>query len=160
MIAERRQDIVLHSDRYNIYYLTSYLSAVIGNLSKREMAIYSVELTPGPQSLGCSITLDPPSQPFGFTSPVWVTYNASWNEHRGWRCHIRHLVSEQSTIHRYLGEPLVPAPQVVADFIVGLSRVQTLTTLGPERPAARRRHTPQELTDELSRFTPTCAWVG
>ena len=160
-IAERRQDnVVFHPDHYNIHYLTAYLGAVVGCLNQRGLVIHAVERTSTPQSLGCSITFNPPRQPAGFSASVWVTYQASWDEHHGWCCQLHHIANDQSRVRRYLGEPLVPAPEVVVDFITGLSRVQTLASLGPARPAARGRHTPQELADDLTRFTPTCTWIG
>lgn len=143
-----------------IHYLTAYLGAVIGCLSQRGMVIHTVELTPSSQSLGCSITFDPPRQPVGFSAPAWVAYRANWDEYLGWCCQLHHIAKDHSRVRRYLGEPLVPAPGVVADFIAGLSRAQTLGTLGPARPAASFRHKPQELADDLIRFTPTCTWIG
>jgi hypothetical protein len=129
ILTERRQDnFVLHPDRYIIHYLIAYLGAVAGGLSQRGLVIHAVELTPSSQSLGCSITLDPPCQRAGFSAPAWVAYQASWDEHRGWCCQ------------------------------AGLSRVQTLGTLGLARPTGR--HTQQELADDLIRFTPTCTWIG
>lgn len=160
-LAERRQDTaILQSDHYSIHYLTAYLGAVIGGLSQRGIMIQKVELTPRPQPLGCSITFDPPRQQVGFSAPALVAHHASWNEYRGWSCHLHHIAKGQSDVLRYLGEPLVPPPELVIDFIVGLSRVQALGNLGPARPSARCRHTAQELVDDLSRFTPTCTWIG
>ncbi|MDQ3760444.1 MAG: DUF6292 family protein [Actinomycetota bacterium] len=159
VLAQRRQDSLLRPNHYIIHYLTAYLGAVIGGLSQRGIVIHAVELAPTPKLLSCSITLNPPRQPAGLSGPVWVAYQASWDEHRGWSCQLHHIAKDQSRI-RYLGEPLVPAPDVVADFIAGLNRVQTLESLGPPRPAARPRHTPQELADDLIRFTPTCTWIG
>lgn len=124
------------------------------------MVIQTVELTPTSQALGCSITMDPPRLTGGSSAPVWVTYQASWDEHRGWCCWLHHSANDQSKVRRFLGEPLVPAPDVVADFIAGLRQVQTLGTLGPVRPVPYRRRTPQQLADELSRFTPSCTWIG
>jgi hypothetical protein len=161
ILAEQRQDsLAPHFDRYNIHYLTAYLGAVVGGLSQRGMVIHAVKLMPRPQSLGCSITFDPPRQPVGFSAPAWVAYHASWDEYRGWCCHLHHITKDRSRVRRYLGEPTVPAPEAVADFIAGLSRVQTLGILGLARPAASRHHTPQELADDLIRFTPTCTWIG
>lgn len=160
-LTQRRQDdLVLHSERYNIYYLTAYLGAVTGGLSQRGMVIRAVELTPRSQPLGCRITFVPPRRPVGFSAPAWVVRHASWDECRGWRCQLHHIAKDHSKVRRYLGEPLVPAPEVVADFIAGLSHVQTLGTLELARPAARCRHTPQELTDDLIRVTPACVWTG
>jgi hypothetical protein len=158
--VDQREDFTVHFGRCNSYYLTAYLNAVIGNISARGVVIYAAELTTPPRPLACSITLDPPPQPIGFAAPVWVAYRASWNEHRGWCCHIRHLVNDQAEVHRFLGAPLVPAPEVVADFIARLSRIQTLNNLGPDHPAPRCHYTPQELADHLARFTPACVWLG
>lgn len=160
-LTQRRQgNLVSHSELYNIYYLTAYLGAVTGGLSQRGMVIHAVELAPKTQPLGCSITFAPPRQPVGFSAPAWVAGHASWDECRGWCCQLHHIARDHSKVRRYLGEPLVPAPEVVVDFIAGLSHVQTLGTLELPRPAARCRHTPQELTDDLIRFTPTCIWTG
>lgn len=150
----------LHRDQYNVHYLTAYLGTVTGNLGQRGMVIHSVELTSGPQSLGCSITFDPPRQAVSRNTSAWVTYRASWNEHRGWCCHLRHVAVNYFVVRRYLGEPLVAAPEVVANFIAGLSRVQSLGTLGRNPPAACGQHTPQEFADDLVRFIPTCVWIG
>jgi hypothetical protein len=159
-IAKRRQDnLVFRPDHYNIHYLTAYLGAVAGCLSQRGLVIHAIARTPTPQSLGGTITFDP-RQPAGFSAPAWVAYQASWDKHHGWCCQLHHIAKDQSRVRRYLGEPVVPAPEVVADFIAGMSHVQTLGTLGPARPAARGSHTPQELADDLIRFTPTCTWIG
>jgi hypothetical protein len=161
ILAGQRQDnLALHPDRYNTHYLTAYLGAVIGGLSQRGMVIHAVELTLSPQSLGCSITFDPPRQPVGRSAPAWVAYHAGWDEYRGWYCRLHHITKVRSRVRRYLGEPIVPAPEAVADFIAGLNRVQTLGILGLARPAAACHHTPQELADDLIRFTPTCTWIG
>lgn len=148
------------ADHYFIHYLTAYLSAVAGSLSQRGLVIHTAGLTPVPQSLGCSIGFEPPRQPPGFSAPVWVVFQASWDEHRGWCCRLHHSAKNKSTVRRYLGEPLVPAPEVVAEFIAGLSRVRTPGSLGQARPAVFRRHTPRELAEELIRFTPTSTWIG
>lgn len=150
----------LHSDYSHVHYLAAYLSAVAGCLGQRGMVIHAAELTPTRHRRGCRITFDPPRQPAGFSMPAWVAYQASWDEHRGWCCRLRHVANDQSRIGRYLGEPLVPAPGVVADFIAGLSRAQTLRALGPARTVTYRRRAPQELADDLIRFTPTCTWIG
>lgn len=161
ILAERRHDsLVLHPDHSHVHYLTAYLGAVTGGLGQRGMVVHAVELTTTPQSLGCSITFDPSRQPAGSSVPVWMAYQASWDEHRGWCCRLHHVANDQSRVRRYLGEPLVPAPEVVADFIAGLSRVQTLGNLGHARPATYRRRAPQKLADDLIRFTPTCTWIG
>ena len=161
MITQRREaNLVHHCDRYNSYYLAAYLGAVTGALRQHGMVIHAVELTPRSQPLGCGIIFDPPGHAVGFSAPAWVAYQASWDEHRGWCCHLHHIAMDDSKVRRYLGEPLVPAPGVVADFIAGLSRVQTLGTVELARSAAYRRHTPQELADDLTRFTPTCVWIG
>lgn len=159
-VAEHPPTLVLHSDYSHVHYLTAYLGAVAGCLGQRGMVTHAVELTPTRQSRGCSITFDPPRQPAGFSAPVWVAYQANWDEHRGWCCRLRHVVNDQSRVRRYLGEPLVPAPGVVADFIAGLCHVQTLGALGPARSVTYRRRAPQELADDLIRFTPTCTWIG
>lgn len=160
MIAQRREANLIPDSLYNSYYLTAYLGAVVGGLSRRGVAVQAVELTSRSQPLGCDITFAPPRQPAGFSAPAWVAYQASWDEHRGWCCHLHHIAMDASKVRRFLGEPLVPAPEVVADFIADLCRVQTLGTLELARPAAGRRHTPQELADDLIRFTPTCVWIG
>ncbi|MGH8571532.1 MAG: DUF6292 family protein [Gammaproteobacteria bacterium] len=129
-------------------------------LGQRGMVIRAAELTPTLQWRACSITFDLPRQPAGFSAPTWVAYQANWDEHRGWCCRLHHIANDQSKVRRYLGEPLVPAPKVVADFIAGLSRVQTLGALGSARYVTYRRRAPQELADELIRFTPTCTWIG
>jgi len=157
--AEGRQDnLVFQHSR--VHYLAAYLGAVAGGLGQRGMVIHAVELTPTPESLGGSITFVPPRQPAGFSPPVWVAYQARWDEHRGWCCLLHHVTNDQSKVRRFLGEPLVPAPEMVADFIAGLSKVQTLKTLGSAHPVSYRRRTPQELTDDLIRFTPSCTWIG
>jgi Family of unknown function (DUF6292) len=126
ILAKRQQDNLLpHSAHYNTHYLTAYLGAVIGGLSQRGIVIHAVELTPSPQPLGCGITFDPPRRPVGFSAPAWVAYHASWDECRGWCCQLHHIATDHSRVRRYLGEPIVPAPEVVAEFIAGLSRVQT-----------------------------------
>jgi Family of unknown function (DUF6292) len=158
--VDRQEDFAAHFAHFNSYYLTAYLNAVIGNIGTRGIIIYATKLTTPPRPLACSITLDPPPQPIGLAAPVWVAYRASWNEHRGWCCHIRHLVNDQAEVHRFLGAPLVPAPEVVADFIARLTRIHTLNSLGPDHPAARYHYTPDELADHLTRFTPACVWLG
>jgi len=130
LAGQRQGNLTFHPERYNIHYLTAYLGAVIGDLSQRGMVIHAVKLSPSPQSLGCSITFDPPSQPIGFSAPAWVAYNANWDECRGWSCQLHHITKVRSRVRRYLGEPIVPAPEAVADFIAGLSRVQTLVACG------------------------------
>lgn len=151
---------VLHPDYSHVHYLTAYLSAVAGCLGQRGMVIHAAELTPILQRRGGSITFDPPRQPTGLSTPTWVAYQANWDEHRGWCCRLRHVANDQSRTGRYLGEPLVPAPAVVADFIAGLGRVPTLRALGPARTVTYRHRAPQELADDLIRFTPTCTWIG
>jgi Family of unknown function (DUF6292) len=146
--------------QHNIHYLTSYLGAVIGCLRRCGITIHAVELTPSPQPLSCSITFSPRRQPVGFSMPTWIADHASWNEHRGWCCVLHHNASDRFRVRRYLNKPLVPAPQVVADFIVGLSRVQTLGILDAAEPGVIYRHTVQELADDLVRFTPNCTWIG
>lgn len=159
-VAQRRQgNLVLHPCYSHVQYLTVYLSAVAGCLGQRGMVIRAAELTPTLKWRGCSITFEPPRPPTGSSAPAWVAYQANWDEHRGWCCRL-HVANDQPTIRRYLGEPLVPAPGAVADFIVGLSRVQTLSALGPARAVTYRRRVPQELADDLIRFTPTCTWIG
>jgi hypothetical protein len=161
ILAQRRLgNIVLHPDYSHVHYLTVYLSAVAGCLGQRGMVIRAAELTPTLQWRGCRITFDPPRQPGGSSAPAWMVYQASWDEHRGWCCRLHHIANDQSRIHRYLGEPLVPAPGAVADFIAGLSDLQTLRAPGPARPVTYRRRAPQELADDLIRFTPTCTWIG
>jgi hypothetical protein len=159
-LANRRQVGAFQFDCCNIYYLTAYLNAVIGNINKRGVLIYAVELTTTPQALSCSIILEPPPQPIGLAASVWAAYRASWDERRGWCCHIRHLINDQAEVHRYLGDPLVPAPEVVADFIAGLSRALTFKTLGPARAATRCHYSSRELADHLTHFIPTCVWIG
>lgn len=144
----------------HIHYLTAYLGAVTGGLGQRGMVIHAVELMPVPQTLSCSITFAPPLPPAGFSEPAWVAYEASWDEHRGWCCLLHHVAHDQSRVRRYFGEPVVPAPEAVADFIAGLSRVQTLGTLGPAPTTPYRRGAPRELADDLIRFIPPCTWVG
>lgn len=161
ILAQRRQgNLALHPDYAHVHYLTVYLSAVASCLGQRGMVIRAAELTPTLQWRACSITFDLPRQPAGFSAPTWVAYQANWDEHRGWCCRLHHIANDQSKVRRYLGEPLVPAPKVVADFIAGLSRVQTLGALGSARSVTYRRRAPQELADELIRFTPTCTWIG
>lgn len=153
-------DLTPHPDRYNSHYLRAYLGAVAGGLSQRGMVIHAVVLTSTQHSLNCSIAFAPPPQPAGLSPPAWVAYRAGWDEHLGWCCYLHHIDKDQSKVRRYLGEPLVATPRVVVDFMAGLSRVQTLGILGPGSPPARRHHTPQELADELIRFTPSCTWLG
>lgn len=161
MLADgRRNALVSLLNRLNTHYLTAYLGAVIGCLHQRGTAIHAAELMSGPQSLHCSITFSPPRQVAGFSAPAWVAYYAAWNEHRGWCCDLHHNVNDRARVRRYLNKPLVPAPEVVADFIVELSRGQTLGALSMAEPAVRYRHTTQELADHLIRFTPTCTWLG
>jgi hypothetical protein len=159
--AEQQQDdLVRHPDHYNMHYLTAYLGAVIGGLSQRGMVIHAVERTLNPQSLGCSITFEPPHQPVGLSASERVVYHTSWDEKRGWCCQLLHVAKDQSRVRCYLGKPLVPAPERVVDFLAGLTRVQTPGSLALARPAACCRHTAQELADDLIRFTPTCTWIG
>lgn len=161
MLAQRRLDeFVPRSRQYNVHYLTAYLSAVTGCLRQRGMIIHAATLTPTPQSLSCSITFSPPRQPVGFSAPAWVAYSGSWNEHRGWCCELHHIANDRARVRRYLNNPLVPAPEVIADFVIGISRVQTLGSVGAAEPGAGYHHTVQELADDLIRFTPTCTWLG
>jgi hypothetical protein len=142
-----------------MHYLTAYLAAVIGGLSQRGMVIHAVERTLNPQSLGCSITFEPPHQPVGLSVSDQVTYHTSWDENRGWCCQLLHVAKDQPRVRCYLGKPLVPAPEHVVDFLAGLTRVRTPGTRDMAR-AACCRHTAQELADDLIRFTPTCTWIG
>jgi hypothetical protein len=161
MLAERGQvSFATCPSQYNILYLSAYLVAVTGCLRQRGLTIHTAELTPSSQILSCNVTFSSPGQPVGFNVPAWVAYHASWNEHRGWCCELHHIAHDRSSVRRYITGPLVPAPAVVADVIVGLSRVQTLGNLGAAEPGARYRHTAQELADDLTRFTPTCTWIG
>jgi hypothetical protein len=160
LVEGRRNTLVPHLSQHNTYYLTAYLGAVTGCLRQRGTAIYAAELMPSPQSLNCSITFCPPRQHAGFTVPAWVAYYAGWNEHRGWCCELHHIVNQRSRVRRYLKKPLVPAPDVVADFIVESTRGQTLGTLSAAEPGAHDRLTTQELADDLIRFTPSCTWLG
>lgn len=148
---------VSHLDHSRVHYLAAYLGAVTAGLGQRGMGIHAVELMPTPEPLRCNITFDPPRQIAGFSALVWVAYQASWDEDRGWCCWLHHIANDQSKIRRFLGEPLVAAPEVVADFIAGLRQVQTP---GPTRPVPYRRRAPQELADDLTRFTPSCTWIG
>ncbi|HET9255003.1 MAG TPA: DUF6292 family protein [Pseudonocardiaceae bacterium] len=149
-----------HFDHYSAYYLTAYLGAVAGGLSRRGIVIHTAELTPGPRFLGCGITFDPPRKPADQDPSAWVARHASWDECHGWCCQLYHVATDQSVVRRYLGEPLVPAPELVVDFIAELSRVRALGALGPARPAARCHRSPQELINDLIQFTPTSTWIG
>jgi hypothetical protein len=133
---------------------------VTGGLSQRGMMVHAVEFTSSTPPLSCSITFDPPRPSVGYGAPTWVVDQADWDEQCGWCCQLHHIAEGQTIVRCYLGEPLVPAPEAVADFIVGLSRAQTLTALGLAHHAGGCKHTPEELADDLVRFTPSCTWIG
>jgi hypothetical protein len=160
LTEQRTRNLVLHPEHYNMHYLTAYLGAVIGSLSRRGMVIHTVERTLNANALSCSITFDPPGQRVDISASAWVPGHISWDAQRGWCCHLYHIAQHRSKARCYMGEPLVPAPERVTGFLDGLTRVQTLETLDLARPPARWHHTAQELANELIRFTPTCTWIG
>lgn len=159
-IGISQRSLALHPEDYNMHYLTAYLGAVIGCLSRRGMVIHTVERTLNPHALGCSITFDPPRQRVDVGPLAWVAGHTSWDAQRGWCCHLHHIAKHRSQVRCYLGEPLVPAPEHVTGFIDGLTRVRTLEAVDLARPPSRWHHTAQELANELIRFTPTCTWIG
>jgi hypothetical protein len=153
--------IVASLYRHNVHYLAAYLGAVTGCLRRHGMLIRAAQLAPNPQLLNCSITLSQLCQPFVSSAPTWVVYHACWDERHGWRCELCHIVGDRSTLRRFLTKPLVPAPSVVADFVVRLGCAQALgQSLGSAEPGAAYQHTEQELGDQLIRFIPTSTWIG
>jgi hypothetical protein len=85
---------------------------------------------PGSRSLGHALHPERPS-------PVLAT----WDKDMGWCVGLHHDPTRSS--RRYLHPDLLPAPQAVADFVVGLALGQTLvnthpiTPAGPDRPRLR-----------------------
>lgn len=74
-IGISQRSLALHPEDYYMHYLTAYLGAVIGCLSRRGMVIHTVERTLYPHALGCSNTFDPPAS--AWTSAHWPGWQAT-----------------------------------------------------------------------------------
>lgn len=160
MLAARRHRDFPRCNQYNVHYLAAYLSAVTGCLRQRGMMIHTAVLTPSPQPLSCRIAFSPPRQPVGFIVPAWEAHSGTWDEYHGWCCELHHIANNRALVRRYLNKSLAPAPEIVADFVSGLSRVQTLGDVGAAELTHSYHRTSQELADDLIQFIPTCSWIG